>query len=70
MSEQQICRGSFFMRLPQVLEQIPVSKSTWWAGVRKGKFPKPIKLTKRTTAWLRSDIDALCNRLSEGDQNA
>lgn len=52
-----------FLRLRQVLEIIPVSKSTWWAGVREGRFPKPIKLTERTSAWLRSDIEALCDRL-------
>jgi prophage regulatory protein len=31
-----------YLRLPQVLERIPVSKSTWWAGVKKGIFPKPM----------------------------
>jgi len=30
---------------------IPVSKSTWWAGVRSGRFPQPVKLGPRTTAW-------------------
>lgn len=53
-----------FLRLPQVLERIPVSKSTWWAGVRKGAYPKPIKLSERTSAWLESDIDTVCDRLS------
>ena len=53
-----------FLRLPQVLERIPVSKSTWWTGVRKGTFPKPVKLTERTSAWLQDDIDALCANLS------
>ena len=53
-----------FLRLPKVLQRIPVSKSTWWAGIKEGRFPKPIKLSKRTSAWLESDIDALCQRLS------
>jgi prophage regulatory protein len=48
-----------YLRLPQVLERIPVSKSTWWAGVKKGIFPKPIKLSVRVTAWLEADIDNL-----------
>lgn len=38
---------------------IPVSKSTWWAGVRSGRFPKPMKLGPRTTAWRAEDIRAL-----------
>ena len=57
-----------FLRLPQVLERIPVSKSTWWAGIRKGIFPKPIKLSERTSAWRESDIEELCVRL-EGENN-
>jgi predicted DNA-binding transcriptional regulator AlpA len=57
----------FFLRLPAVLQIIPVSKSTWWAGIRAGKFPKPVKLTERTSAWKRGDIVALCERLSGND---
>ncbi|MDP2804006.1 MAG: AlpA family phage regulatory protein [Phreatobacter sp.] len=38
---------------------IPVSKSTWWAGVKDGRFPKPIKLGTRITAWRSEDINAL-----------
>lgn len=48
------------LRLPQVLERIPVSKSTFWAGIKKGKFPKPVKLTERTSAWRETEIDAIC----------
>ena len=54
----------FFLRLPHVLRIIPVSKSTWWEGIRCGKFPRPVKLSERTSAWRRSDIEALCDRLS------
>lgn len=53
-----------FIRLPEVLKIIPVSKSTWWAGVREGRFPKPVKLSERTTAWRENDILALCKRLA------
>lgn len=53
-----------FLRLPDVLVIIPVSKSTWWAGIKTGKFPKPVKLTERTSAWRRSDIDQLVERLA------
>jgi predicted DNA-binding transcriptional regulator AlpA len=38
---------------------IPVGKSTWWAGVKSGRFPKPVKLGPRTTAWRVEDIRAL-----------
>jgi len=40
---------------------IPISKSSWWAGVKDGRFPKPVKLGRRTTAWRVSDIMTLIN---------
>ncbi len=40
---------------------IPVSKSSWWAGVRDGRYPKPVKLGPRITAWRVEDICALIN---------
>lgn len=38
---------------------IPVCKSTWWAGVKSGIYPAPVKLSARTTAWRVEDIRAL-----------
>jgi hypothetical protein len=38
---------------------IPVSKSTWWAGVKTGRYPAPIKLGPRITAWRSDDIAKL-----------
>lgn len=48
-----------YLRLPQVLDRIPVSKSTWWAGVKKGRFPQPVKLSPRVTVWLEEDIEKI-----------
>lgn len=45
-----------FLRLPAVLKLVPIGKSTWWAGVRVGKYPKGIKLGPNTTAWRAEDI--------------
>jgi len=42
---------------------IPVSRSSWWAGVKSGRFPKPIKLGPRTTAWRVSEIRTLIEGL-------
>jgi len=53
-----------FLRLPQVLALVPISKSAWWEGCKTGRFPKPIKLGPRTTAWKVEDITALVKRLS------
>ena len=35
---------------------IPVSRASWWNGVKKGKYPKPIKLDIHTTVWRAEDI--------------
>jgi len=62
-----------FLRLSQILGDrtavppvppiIPVSKSTWWAGVKAGRYPQPVKLGERITAWRISDIRALIESL-------
>ena len=47
------------LRIKQILRFVPVSRSAWWAGVRDGRFPQPVKLGERTTCWRASDIHAL-----------
>jgi prophage regulatory protein len=54
-----------FLRLPQVLSFIPLGKTCWLEGVKSGRFPKPIKLYGRCTAWRAEDIRALIKSLSE-----
>jgi predicted DNA-binding transcriptional regulator AlpA len=53
-----------FVRLSQVLTVIPIGKTCWWEGVRSGRFPKPVKLSPRCTAWRAEDIRQLINDLS------
>ena len=51
-----------FLRLKSIIAPngpIPVSKSTWWAGIKDGRFPKPVKLGSRITVWRVEDIRAL-----------
>jgi predicted DNA-binding transcriptional regulator AlpA len=52
-----------FLRLPAVLKLYPVSKSTWWDGVKSGKFPQPVKLGPRCTAWRVQDIRELIEQV-------
>ena len=62
-----------FVRLPQIVGDqkadppipavIPISRSTWWAGIARGRFPKPVKLGPNTTAWRVEDIRALMKEL-------
>ena len=51
-----------FLRLPQVLAVFPVCKSSWWAGVKSGKYPKAVKLSQRTTAWKAESIRELSEK--------
>ena len=44
---------------PLIPPLIPVGKSTWWQGVKQGRYPKPIKISKRCTAWRVEDIRKL-----------
>lgn len=55
----QILPETGFVRLPVVLKVFPVSKSTWWQGVKDGDFPQPVKLGPKITAWRVEDIREL-----------
>lgn len=56
-----------YLRLPQIIGDakrgipaiIPISKSSWWAGVRDGRYPAAVKLGPRTTTWRVEDIRKL-----------
>lgn len=65
-----------FLRLPLIIGRrptkddpqgipalVPVSRATWWAWVRAGRAPAPVKLGPNTTAWRVEDIRALIARL-------
>ncbi len=51
-----------YVRLPQILAVYPVSASTWWEGVRAGRFPQPVKLGPRISAWRVEDIRTLIDQ--------
>lgn len=45
---------------PPIPAVIPVSRSSWWAGVKSGRFPRPVKpFGPRTSVWRVGDIRAL-----------
>lgn len=54
-----------FLRLKQVLDFIPIGKTCWWEGVKSGRYPKPVKLSERCTAWRAEDIRHLIHDLSD-----
>ena len=75
MSESAMHSG--FLRLPQIIGDskkgipsiVPVSRSTWYAGIKSGRFPKPIALSEGVSVWRRSDIDKLCRQINQQGAN-
>jgi predicted DNA-binding transcriptional regulator AlpA len=53
-----------FVRLPQILAVLPISRSAWWAGVKSGRYPASTKLAPRTTAWDVREIRQLLDDLA------
>lgn len=49
---------------PGISPLFPVSRSTWWAGVKTGRYPQPVKLGLRITAWRVEDIRALIEQVA------
>lgn len=75
MSNKASIPETGFLRLSQILGDknnppiIPVSKSTWFAGIKNGRFPKSVKLGPRTSAWRTEDLRALINAISQSQNN-
>jgi predicted DNA-binding transcriptional regulator AlpA len=79
MSDKNPLPETGFLRLKQILGDpkadppvpalIPISNSSWWDGVKKGLYPRPVKLSARTSAWRVEEIKDLIDSLSsEGAQ--
>lgn len=66
MNKKEQSRLTGFMRLKEVLNLIPVGKTSWYDGVRAGIYPSSVKIGKRTSAWRSQDIHDLIAKL--GDQ--
>lgn len=56
-----------FIRLKDVLQLIPVCKSSWWRGVKEGRYPQQVKIGHRAVAWRRSSIVALVRQINNGE---
>jgi predicted DNA-binding transcriptional regulator AlpA len=48
-----------YVRFPQIKAVYPVSRSSWLAGVKSGRYPQPIKIGERLNAWKVEDIRKL-----------
>jgi prophage regulatory protein len=56
-----------YLRLSQIIGDakkgiaplIPISSTTWWAGIKAGRYPAGVKIGARATGWRCEDIRAL-----------
>ena len=55
---------------PPIPPLIPVSRSTWWAGVASGRFPQSLKLGPNTTVWRVEDIRNLISNVEAQKESA
>lgn len=55
-----------FLSLYEVLALIPVSKTTWYEGMKQGLYPQNYKLGRRRVAWRSCDIEDLMQKLVGG----
>ena len=51
---------------PPIPAIIPISSSSWWDGIKKGIYPRPVKLSARTSAWKAEDIRSLIEEINKG----
>ena len=73
--QTQTIPSTGYLRIDQILGNtrkgipalLPMCRSTWYAGIREGKYPKSINLTERTVVWRVEDILALIEEI--GSQN-
>jgi len=58
------------LRLPDVIERVGFSRSSIYAFVDNGTFPKPVKIGIRAVGWLDSDVEDWLNHKIEKSKHA
>lgn len=67
MNDTKTIPETGFLRVSQIVGNskrgipaiIPISRTSWWKGVKSGRFPKPIQLGPKTVVWRIEDIRKL-----------
>lgn len=58
-----------FLRLPAVMDRVGVKETTIWRLVKRGEFPRPVKVTKYASAWVESEVNDYMAKLIAGREN-
>lgn len=46
------------LRLPDVLERVPLSRSQLYIEMDRGRFPRPVKISERINGWPEAEVAA------------
>lgn len=65
-----IDKPTVLLRLSGVLSRFPVSRAHFYAGIKAGKYPKPIRLSDGIVVWNAAEIEALCRSVLQGAEVA
>ncbi|MDB9958522.1 AlpA family transcriptional regulator [Oceanospirillaceae bacterium] len=59
------------LKIPEVRAKTGLSRSHLYALVQQGEFPKPVKLSERSSAWVESEVDSwIEERIAQRDLEA
>ncbi len=67
MTKEHDLPATGFVRVNRIIAPhgpIPISRSSWYAGIAAGVYPAPVRLSPRVSAWKIEDIRALIAKLS------
>jgi len=53
------------LRLKDVLAIYPISRTSFYDGIKLGLYPQPLRLGKKTVAWRAHEIEAAIDALNK-----
>lgn len=51
-----------FIRVPEVLRKVGISRTTLYELIKKGSFPNKVKISLRSVAFVESEVDEWIER--------
>jgi prophage regulatory protein len=70
-SQLESPRGLRYLRLREVCQRVGLKPSSVYRLIGLGTFPKQLKLSERTSAWIESEVEAfMASRIDERDHSS
>lgn len=48
--------GISILRMPEVTKRTGLSRSSLYAHMQRGEFPRPLNISQRSVGWLETDV--------------